>query len=144
MANGVLPDSSTPFGRRVADRLRDDQVIWFTTVGADGTPHPNPVWFLWTDDGHLLVYNRPDAHRLTHIRHRPRVALHFDEDGTGDRAVVLAGEADLPTGLPRPHEMPAYLAKYRDGMRRVSGSSEAFGAAYRVPIHVCITRIRGF
>ena len=46
----VLPDAGTPFGDRVRERLVDEQVIWLTTVGADGTPQPNPVWFLWTPE----------------------------------------------------------------------------------------------
>jgi hypothetical protein len=38
---------------RVAQRLREDAVIWLTTVAANGTPQPNPVWFLW--DGHSVL-----------------------------------------------------------------------------------------
>jgi len=77
----VLPDPATPFGRRVRARLRDDTVAWLTTVGSDGTPQPNPVWFLSEEDGNVLVYNRPDAGRLRHVRTRPRVAVSFDGDG---------------------------------------------------------------
>jgi PPOX class probable F420-dependent enzyme len=139
----ALPDPATPFGRRLADRLRDGQVIWLTTVGADGTPQPNPVWFLWTDD-HVLVYSLTGAHRLAHIRQRPRVSLHFDEDGAGTHSMVLTGHAEILTGWPPPHEMPSFLDKYRDGMTRVSGSPAAFGAAYAVPIRVRITRVRGY
>ena len=36
-------DPSTPFGERVRRRLRDVVVVWLNTVGADGTPQPNPV-----------------------------------------------------------------------------------------------------
>ncbi|WAX58089.1 hypothetical protein M6B22_04785 [Jatrophihabitans cynanchi] len=36
----VLPAAGTPFGDRVRERLADEQVIWLTTVGADGTPQP--------------------------------------------------------------------------------------------------------
>jgi PPOX class probable F420-dependent enzyme len=140
---GVSPDPGTPFGRRLADRLRDEQVIWITTVGADGTPQPNPVWFLWLD-GRVLIYNRPDAHRLAHVRRRPRVSLHFDEDGTGAHVAVLSGEADVLSDQPPPHENSAFLDKYGEGMRRVSGSAQAFGARYRIPVSVRITRIRGY
>jgi hypothetical protein len=28
MAADVLPDAATPFGQRVRERLRDDEVIW--------------------------------------------------------------------------------------------------------------------
>jgi hypothetical protein len=41
----VLPDPATTFGKRVRRRLRDEPVSWFTTVGADGTPQPNPEAF---------------------------------------------------------------------------------------------------
>jgi predicted pyridoxine 5'-phosphate oxidase superfamily flavin-nucleotide-binding protein len=46
MAESALPDSGTAFGERVRRRLREEQVIWITTVGKDGTPQPNPVGFL--------------------------------------------------------------------------------------------------
>lgn len=36
---------SGALGERVRRRLRDEHII--STVGADGTRQPNPVWFLW-------------------------------------------------------------------------------------------------
>jgi len=62
-----LPDQSTPFGERVARRLRDERLIWFTTVDAKGTPQPTPVWFLWDDaTSTILIYTgqMPDAWRM--------------------------------------------------------------------------------
>lgn len=143
MNDAVLPDSTTPFGQRVRQRLRDEKVIWLTTVGADGTPQPNPVWFLWDDSG-LLVYNRPDAYRLRHIRHRNLVAAHFDGDGRGSDIVVFRGEARLDDDAPAPHQHSSYLDKYAAGMRRVSDSPEAFSADYSVPVRIEITGVRGF
>ena len=139
----LLPDPATGFGERVRQRLRDEQVIWFTTVGGDGTPQPNPVWFLWEDNS-ALVYNRSDANRLTHIRRRPQVCLHFDGNGRGGDIVVLAGRAQVLEGHPPPHELPGYLDKYRESMTRVSGSPEAFSEAYPVPVRVDVARVRGF
>ena len=143
MTDHLLPDPATGFGERVRQRLRDEQVAWFTTVGADGTPQPNPVWFLWDEPG-LLVYNRPDANRLTHLRARPRVSLHLDGDGHGGNIVVLTGHAQVLDGYRLPHELPGYLEKYREAMIRVSGSPEAFSQAYPVPVRVEVTRVRGF
>ena len=40
----VIPDPSTPFGERVQRRLREELLVWLTTVGRDGAPQPNPVW----------------------------------------------------------------------------------------------------
>ncbi|WAL66859.1 TIGR03667 family PPOX class F420-dependent oxidoreductase [Amycolatopsis cynarae] len=138
-----LPDLQTPFGAKVLDRLRTETVIWFTTVGADGTPQPNPVWFLWDDEG-FLVFNRSEANRLTHLRHRPRVSLNFDGNGRGGDIVVFTGTARLLPDHPRPHEVPAYLEKYREDMNRISGSPERFGEAYPVALRIDVTRVRGF
>ena len=59
MTEGPLPDAGSNFGRRVRERLRVEQVIWLTTTQADGTPQPNPVWFVWEDPDTLIVYNTP-------------------------------------------------------------------------------------
>lgn len=143
MSEDVFPDPATPFGERVHARLHDELVIWLTTVGADGTPQPNPVWFI-VEDGTILVYNRPDAHRLTHIRHRPRVSLNFDGDGGGGDIVVMTGRAELLEDQPLPHEIPAYVEKYREAAARVSGDVEAFSAAYPIALRIVIDHVRGF
>jgi len=146
MNDSALPAPTTRFGARVRRRLRDETVIWFTTVGADGTPQPNPVWFVVEDweDAALLVYNRPEAHRLQHIRRRPQVSLHFDGDGRGGNIVVVRGLAEVADDAPPPHEQPEYAVKYARGMNRVSGDPVAFSAAYPVPLRVRITGVRGF
>jgi PPOX class probable F420-dependent enzyme len=137
----VLPDGA--FGERVRARLRDELVIWLTTVGADGTPQPNPVWFVWDGAASLLVYNRDDAVRLRHIEARPSVALHLDGDGRGGNIVVLAGIARHASDTAPAHENPAYVEKYASAMARVSGSAEQFAAAYPVALHIDVRRIRG-
>jgi PPOX class probable F420-dependent enzyme len=142
MSSDVLPDASTPFGERVRSRLRDDIVAWLTTVGDDGAPQPNPVWFLW-DGGTVLVYNRADAQRLRHVRSRPRVALHFDGNGAGGDIVVVSGRAELTAGEPAAHEVPEYVAKYGERMTRVAGSPEGFGLAYPVPMRIRPLKVRG-
>lgn len=141
MASNVLPDPATPFGERVRARLRDDRVVWLTTVGDDGTPQPNPVWFLW-DGESLLVYNRATAQRLRHVRTRPRVAVNFNSSAQGGDILVVTGRAVLPEGGPPPHEVPAYVAKYGERMRAISGSPEAFSRAYPVPLRVHPLRVR--
>jgi PPOX class probable F420-dependent enzyme len=123
MTAHLLPDPATGFGERVCQRLRDEQVIWFTTVGADGTPQPNPVWFLWEDNS-ALVYNRSDANRLTHIRRRPQVCLHFDGNGRGGDIVVLAGRAQVLEGPPstRAARLPGQVQGEHDSCEREPGS----------------------
>ena len=144
MTSDLLPDPSTEFGARVRRRLAQDKLIWLTTVGADGTPQPNPVWFLWEEPGTMLVYNRPAANRLTHIAQRPQIALNLDGNGKGGDIVVLTGTAALAPDRPRPSDNSAYVAKYGEDMTRVSGSPEAFSDAYPVALVVTVGRLRGF
>jgi PPOX class probable F420-dependent enzyme len=141
MASDVIPDSE--FGQRVRARLRDEQAIWFTTVGAEGTPQPNPVWFIWTEPATMLIYNMATAARLAHIARNPRVSLNFDGNGQGGDIVVLTGPAEVAPQLPAPHEHPGYLAKYGGGMTQVSGSPEAFSSVYSVATIVQVERVRG-
>lgn len=137
----VLPGGE--FGERVARRLREAYVAWLTTVGNDGTPQPNPVWFLWDGAGTITVYNRAAAHRLAHIDARPPIALHLDGNGRGGDIVVVAGTARRAPELPAPHLNAAYVAKYGEGMARVSGSVEQFSADYPVAVQIAVERIRG-
>ena len=125
--------------------MRSEKTIWLVTVGADGTPQPNPVWFWWDPDtGTVRVYNRADAHRLAHIASRPRVSLHFDGDGGGGDIVVLAGPARRVPGAGGPHEHEGYRAKYGAAMAGISGTAVQFGAEYPVAVDIAIERVRGF
>ncbi|GAA1523012.1 TIGR03667 family PPOX class F420-dependent oxidoreductase [Actinomadura kijaniata] len=146
MDNDTIPES-TDLGRRAHRRLRTEPVVWLTTVGRDGTPQPNPVWFVWEDDaegGAVLTYTQADAHRLAHIRRSPRVSLHFDSNGQGGDIVVLTGHAQILTDHPAASEHPPYLDKYREGIARLSGTPEAFAARYSVPVRIRPTKLRGF
>jgi PPOX class probable F420-dependent enzyme len=140
---GAFPDASTPFGRRVRERLTTDIAIWLITVSVDGTPQPNPVWYLWSGE-EILVYNRLDAKRLTHLRTRPRVSLHTDGDRKGGEVIVLAGTAAVEPHAPGPDTNDAYVAKYGDAMVRVSGSLSQFGVDYPRLTRITINKVRGF
>jgi len=141
--SSVLPDPTTPFGARVARQLREEMVIWLTAVAADGTPQPNPVWFLW-DGTSFLIYCQRGAKRLEHIQHDPRVALHFNSDPQGSDVVVFTGAARIATGEPPADQNRAYLAKYRDGIEEVVGSLQDFVAQYSAPVRVTPDRVRGY
>src|SRR4051794_2919919 len=133
-----------PFGERVARRLTEETIAWLSTVGADGTPQPNPVWFLWDGADSVLVYNRPDAQRLRHLAARPNLSLNLNSNGHGGDVVVVAGTAQRDATAPAPDRNEAYLAKYRDAMVGVSGTIEKFAADYPVPLRIDVRRIRGF
>jgi PPOX class probable F420-dependent enzyme len=138
----TLPDPATEFGARVARRLREEVVAWFTVVDAAGTPQPAPVWFLW-DGESVLIYSHGQAKRLEHLAAHPRVSFHFDGDGAGGNIVVLTGTAEAVPDEPPANENQPYLAKYGS---RISGgwsSAENFASIYSVPVRFRPQRVRG-
>lgn len=141
----VLPDESTEFGARVARQLREEVVIWLTTVGADGTPQPNPVWFLW-DGATILVYSHREARRNAHVRVHPQVSLNFDSEDHGEYATVITGHAAIADDAPLAHENSAYAAKYGEHIAHLAPDQDAaaFAAEYSVAIRITPRRVRGF
>jgi PPOX class probable F420-dependent enzyme len=141
----VLPDPDSAFGARVHTRLREEYGIWLTTVGADGTPQPNPVWFLWEEDSEsLLVYNRNTAKRLAHVAANPRVCAHFDSNGHGGDVVVFTGTAGPADDVGAPDRHETYLAKYADGIKRIGLTPQSFAALYRAALRIRVDKVRGF
>jgi PPOX class probable F420-dependent enzyme len=135
-------DTSTEFGARVERRLREERVIWLTTVRPDGTPEPSPVWFLWEGDT-FLIYSRPDTPKLRNIELNPRVALHLEGNGRGGDIVVVIGEAGVSPNDPPADQVPAYVEKYTELIDRNGWTPHAFASDYSVPIRVRFGSLRG-
>ena len=119
-------DTGSEFGARVARRLAEETIGWLTTVGADGTPQPSPVWFLW--DGEAA---------------NPRVSLNLDGNGRGGDIVILTGEARVDDAAPPSSALPAYQAKYATGIRQLGMTAESFAQAYSVPVRFTPAKLRG-
>jgi PPOX class probable F420-dependent enzyme len=139
----ILPDPTTPFGERVARRLREEIVIWLTTTGADGTPQPAPVWFLWEGET-FLIYTLANAKRLAHIERNPHVALNFDSDGSGGDIVVFTGEARRAPDEPPADQNPAYAEKYRASIANEFQTAANFARGYPVALRIRPSKVRGF
>ncbi len=139
-----LPDPATPFGERVARRLREERLIWLTTVDAKGMPQPTPVWFLWDEaTSTILIYSRADAKRLAHLQQNPRVALNFDGNGRGGDIIVLTGHAEVSSDDPPADKLPTYVEKYRDFIARSYATPEHFASIYSVAVRFYPVAIRG-
>jgi PPOX class probable F420-dependent enzyme len=135
-------DRATPFGARVIDRLSTETIVWLTTVGKDGTPHPRPVWFLWDGDT-MLIYSQPQTAKLAHIARNPRVSLNFDGDGRGGNIVVITGAAAVDAAAPPTHRHAVYLDKYRADIQRIGMTPEQFAAAYSVALRITPEKLTG-
>ncbi len=137
-------DLTSKFGRKVKRHLKQEYVVWLTTTGADLSPQPRPVWFIW-EDGAFLIFSQPQARKVQHIAAHPRVALHFNTDATGDQDVIIfVGTAVIDkTALPA-HKVRAYLRKYREGIQQLGMTPQQFSDDYSVAIRVTPTTLRGW
>jgi PPOX class probable F420-dependent enzyme len=104
-------DEGTHFGARAARHLREDPVIWLTTVSATGASAPNTVWFFWNGAATVPMYSLPDADQVGHLEANPKVSLNFVGASTVGGIVVLPTVAALRPDLPPADQDPAYLAK---------------------------------
>jgi PPOX class probable F420-dependent enzyme len=136
-------DPSTEFGARATRRLNEEIIGWLTTVGADGTPVPVPVWFLWDGADSILLYSKPDKPKLRNIERSPRVSLHLDGNGQGGDVVVVLGSARV-TDDPPANEVAEYVEKYTPRIVALDWTPESFAADYSVPLRIDVTRIHGW
>jgi PPOX class probable F420-dependent enzyme len=104
-------DESTEFGSRVARHLRQEHVVWLTTVTSAGAPLPRPVGFSWDGGEIVSVYSQPGA-RVRNIASNPNVTLNFAGDGHGGDVVILDGTAEIVDDAPSAAENEAWVAKY--------------------------------
>jgi PPOX class probable F420-dependent enzyme len=139
----MVIDSNTEFGRRVTERLRDDEQLWLTTVRSDGTPQPSLIWFYW-DGETFLIYSQPNAPKLRNIAANPRVSLNFQANEEGEDVVILTGTAVLdPTASPS-NLHDEYQRKYAKAIARIKYTPESLAAEFSAAMRVTPTRVRGF
>ena len=134
-------DESTEFGARVATHLRDDRVVWLTTVTPSGAPLPSPVWFWWDGEETVRVFSLPDTGRVRAIGKNPNVSLNFPGTSTGGDIVILSGEATIGDDSAAVHA--PYAEKYAGGFARIGLTAEQFAAKYSTPLVIRITKVRG-
>jgi PPOX class probable F420-dependent enzyme len=137
-------DESTDFGQRVVQHLKDDEVVWLTTVTAGGQPVPNPVWFLWDGARSVRVYTLPDSLRIRTMQTNPKVSLNFRGTETGGDIVVLNGRATVKGTDEPPHGDAPYIEKYQRGLNSLKITPERFSEQYSVAVDIAITKVRGF
>jgi PPOX class probable F420-dependent enzyme len=137
----MMIDESTEFGARVARHLREDTVVWLTTVTPSGAPLPSPVWFWWDGEETVRVFSLPDTGRVRAVRNNPKVSLNFPGNGQGGDIVVLSGEATVGDDSAAQHA--EYAEKYAPGFQRLGLTAEQFAAKYSAPLVIRLTKVRG-
>ncbi len=136
-----MTDRPLAIGPRATERLRNERVIWLTTVSPAGQPMSSPVWFLWID-GELVLYSRADTPRAANIRANPRVAATFDTDGDGGDVVSIEGVARIARERTAATDVPpAYVEKYAANLAREGWSMATMLVDYTLEIRIRPTRV---
>jgi PPOX class probable F420-dependent enzyme len=135
-----LLDAASEKGARAERRLREELVIWLTTVRGDGQPQSIPVWFWW-DGESFLVYVKP-GQKLANLRSNPRVALNLNTNPAGGDVVRFEGTAEALAGHPPAYQVPQYLEKYRARIERNSWTPESFSDEYSQALRILPSVLR--
>lgn len=144
-ARDVDASSGRPVRRhpRAETALRDDPVVWLSSVQTDGRPHLVPVWFHW-DGERILAFSKPHARKVGNLRDDPRVMLAVGTPGPDFDVELIEATAELPDS-PAVDVMPAgFDAKYRDLLRRANLTVQRFAEVYSQPIVLRPTRFLGY
>jgi PPOX class probable F420-dependent enzyme len=136
-------DESTEFGARVARHLREETVVWLTTVTPSGAPLPRPVGFLWDGGEIVAVYSQPGA-RVRNIVRNPKVTLNFRGDAAGGDIVVLSGTAEVHESGRSAAEDTAWVAKYATEWERAGMTAESVAQRFSVQVRIRISAVHGF
>jgi len=122
-------------------RLKQETIIWLTTVDTAGQPQSSPVWFLW-DGSEFLIYGSADGKKTRNIGANPSVGLNLDGDGQGGGVVVIEGTARIDPDGPPPQGVADYVAKYGQRIESYGWTLDSLATDYPHVIRVTPTRAR--
>ena len=136
-------DFSSRFGRHANRRLRQEKVIWLTTVDSQNAPQARPVWFHW-DGQTMLIFSERNKAKVRHIARNPQVGLNLNTDEEGGDVLVLAGDALILDEPPSQSRVRTYLRKYKKGIEDLGMTVAEFRNSYVTPVLVTPRSMRGF
>lgn len=124
---------------RIDRLLRDELVVWLSSVRPDGRPHLVPIWFSW-DGREILIASKPNAQQIRNLRANAKVMLALGEAEDDFDVGLLEGRAVL-LDTPAADVLPAaHVAKYRRQMAAIGLTRGEFLATYSQVIRIVPTR----
>lgn len=137
------PDQSPRCRPSIEAALRDDPVVWLSSVQSDGRPHVVPVWFHWDGD-RIVAFSKPGARKVDNLRDQPSVMLAVGTPGPDFDVELIEATAELPDE-PAERVMPeGFGAKYRELLHRAGLTAQRFAEVYSQPIVLRPTRFLGY
>jgi PPOX class probable F420-dependent enzyme len=137
----MILDLSKPAHQAAATRLKEETIIWLTTVNSKGQPQASPVWFLW-DGEEFLIYGSKTGPKTPNIRANPRVSLNLDGNGEGGGVVSIEGTARIDENGPAPAQVADYVAKYGARIESYGWSLDSLASDYPHVIRVTPNKAR--
>jgi PPOX class probable F420-dependent enzyme len=126
-------DTTTEAGSRADGRLREETMIWITTVRSGGQPQSVPVWFLWNGET-FLIYSQPGRQKLKNIGRNARIGPHLNANDRGGDVVRAEGTAEVVQDVPPANEVGEYLEKNSESIARIGFDPDGFVRAYSVAL----------
>lgn len=126
---------------KVKAKLSKADVIWLTTIRADGQPQTSVVWFL-VDGDEILVYSKKGTIRNDNVVANPRVSLNLNSTPSGGGVVTMEGTARIDMDAPRASENPPYLGKYLKRIEGYNWTPDSFSNDYPLPIRISVDKVR--
>lgn len=83
--------SKPPLPEAAVAMLRKPNQAVIATVRSDGQPVSTATWYLWEDDGRVLVNMDEGRKRLDHMRNDPRITLTVLDEGSWYTHITLIG-----------------------------------------------------
>lgn len=121
--------------------LREEPVIWLSTVRPDGAPHLVPTWFTW-DGAVITIRSKPGAQKVRNLRaHAAAMIALGDADEDFDVGLL---EADA-TIVDAPEPLPgAFVDKYGARIAALGLTPVQFAATYAQTIHLTPRKALGW
>jgi PPOX class probable F420-dependent enzyme len=126
-------DTTTEAGSRTDGRLREETMIWITTVRSGGQPQSVPVWFLWNGET-FLIYSQPGRQKLKNISRNARIGPHLNANDRGGDVVRAEGTAEVVQDVPPANEVGEYLEKNSESIARIGFDPDGFVRTYSVAL----------
>jgi PPOX class probable F420-dependent enzyme len=132
------------FGATARRRLEQNKLAWLTTVSSDGTPQPNPVWFI-VDDDVIIIFSKPNQAKLKNVARHPQVAFNLEATETEEEITIITGTAEVTDKTVVTADLlDRYAAKYEQGMVGIKMTREEYEAAYTNVIRLTPAKVRGW
>jgi PPOX class probable F420-dependent enzyme len=115
-------------GPEIERRLLDEEIVWLSTVRADGSPHVTPVWFVF-DAGTWWIGCNAQSVKVRNCRVRPAVALALE----GGRVPIVAEGVASVSIAEFPGEIVAAFARKYGGWDVATDDGTGVRALIEVP-----------